>query len=71
MHDTILGIIATASKTISSFVYGLAPTKQWYYSGPAFDFFGNSGVTAIRSLGTKVVDPENVGKGHKSFSEIG
>lgn len=62
MHDTCLGIIATACKTVSSFVYGLAPTKQWFYSGPAFDLFGNSGVTAIRSLGTKVVDQENVGE---------
>lgn len=44
-------------------MYGLAPTKGWFYSGPVFDFFGNSGVTAIRSLGTKVVEPDQVGKG--------
>ncbi|XP_049876744.1 proton-coupled folate transporter-like [Pectinophora gossypiella] len=62
MHDAVLGVIATACKVASSFVYGLAPTKQWFYSGPAFDFFGNTGVTAIRSLGTKVVKPNEVGK---------
>ncbi|CAG9123792.1 unnamed protein product [Plutella xylostella] len=62
MHDSLLGIIATFCKVASSFVYGLAPTKGWFYSGPVFDFFGNAGVTAIRSLGTKVVEPDQVGK---------
>ncbi|XP_073953174.1 lysosomal proton-coupled steroid conjugate and bile acid symporter SLC46A3-like [Choristoneura fumiferana] len=62
MHDAFIGIIATACKVISCCVYALAPTKPWFYSGPAFDFFGNSGITAIRSLGTKVVEPDQVGK---------
>lgn len=62
MNDSFLGIIATACKTASSFVYGAAQTKYWFYTGPIFDFFGNSGSTAIRSLGTKVVDPDKVGK---------
>lgn len=62
MNDSFIGIIATACKTVSSFVYGLAPTKAWFFSGPVFDFFGNSAVTAIRSIGTKVVGPDNVGK---------
>ncbi|GBP09733.1 Solute carrier family 46 member 3 [Eumeta japonica] len=62
MHDALIGIIATASKVLSSFVYAFASTRDWFYSGPAFDFFGNTGVTAIRSLGTKVVDPDEVGK---------
>ncbi|XP_035435164.2 proton-coupled folate transporter-like [Spodoptera frugiperda] len=62
MHDTLLGIIATACKTVSAFVYGLAPTRNWLFTAPAFDFFGNSGAIAIRSLGTKVVGAEKVGK---------
>ncbi|CAH0764416.1 unnamed protein product [Diatraea saccharalis] len=62
MHDSILGIIATTSKVLSSLIYGLAPTRDWFFVGPVFDIFGNSGVTAIRSLGTKIVDADNVGK---------
>ncbi|KPJ09702.1 Proton-coupled folate transporter [Papilio machaon] len=62
MHDALIGVIATICKVASSFVYSLAPTKAWFYSGPVFDFFGNSGTTAIRSLGTKVVDQDKVGK---------
>ncbi|KAI5635114.1 major facilitator superfamily domain-containing protein [Phthorimaea operculella] len=62
LHDAIIGIIATASKVAGNYVYALAPTKSWFYSGPIFDIFGNVGTTAIRSLGTKVVEPEEVGK---------
>ncbi|XP_068620287.1 proton-coupled folate transporter-like [Battus philenor] len=62
MHDALIGVIATSCKVMSSLVYSLSPTKSWFYSGPAFDFFGNSGTTAIRSLGTKVVDEDKVGK---------
>ncbi|RVE42131.1 hypothetical protein evm_013219 [Chilo suppressalis] len=62
MHDCVLGIIATTSKVLSSLVYGLAPTRDWFFAGPVFDIFGNVGVTAIRSLGTKIVDPDKVGK---------
>ncbi|KAJ0174135.1 hypothetical protein K1T71_010281 [Dendrolimus kikuchii] len=62
MHDSFLGMIATACKIVSSFVYGLAPTQAWFFAGPVFDFFGTSGTTAIRSIGTKIVAPDQVGK---------
>ncbi|CAH2235030.1 proton-coupled folate transporter-like [Pararge aegeria] len=62
MHDALIGIIATSSKVVSSCVYGLAPNRSWFYSGPIFDLFGNSGSTVVRSLGTKVVIPDEVGK---------
>ncbi|XP_045778100.1 proton-coupled folate transporter-like [Maniola jurtina] len=62
MHDALIGIIATTCKVVSSCVYGLAPNRSWFFSGPLFDLFGNSGTTIIRSLGTKVVTPEKVGK---------
>ncbi|XP_037301513.1 proton-coupled folate transporter-like [Manduca sexta] len=62
MHDSFLGIIGTGCKIVSCVVYGLAPTKQWFFAGPAFDIFGNVGVTAVKSIGTKVVDPDKVGK---------
>lgn len=62
MHDSLIGVISTACKVMSSVLYALAPTKKWFYVGPAVDFFGNVGVTAIRSLGTKIVEPDEVGK---------
>ncbi|XP_004933384.1 proton-coupled folate transporter [Bombyx mori] len=62
MHDALLGIIAATCQTVSSIVYALAPTKAWLFSGPVFNLFGTTGVTATRSLGTKVVDPDKVGK---------
>lgn len=70
MHDSFLGIIATACKTVSAYIYGLAPTREWLYAAPAFDFFGNSGAIAIRSLGTKVVDPDKVGELSLIFIDI-
>ncbi|XP_045501745.1 proton-coupled folate transporter-like [Colias croceus] len=62
MHDALIGVIATSCKITASIVYGLAPSRNWFFSGPAFDFFGNSGTTVIRSLGTKIVEPDEVGK---------
>ncbi|CAH2089529.1 unnamed protein product [Euphydryas editha] len=62
LHDDLLGAIATASKVLSSFMYGLAPNKTWFYIAPVIDFFGNTGSTVVRSLGTKVVQPDEVGK---------
>ncbi|XP_041984599.1 proton-coupled folate transporter-like [Aricia agestis] len=62
MHDSLLGIIASTSKVTSSFIYGWAPTNFWFYSGPIFDLFGTSGTPVVRSLGTKVVKPEEIGK---------
>ncbi|KAM3963222.1 putative peptidoglycan muropeptide transporter SLC46 [Aphomia sociella] len=61
-HDAILGIIATTCKVLGSIVYALAPNKSWLYAAPVFDIFGNSGVTAIRSLGTKVVNEDSIGR---------
>ncbi|XP_038211169.1 proton-coupled folate transporter-like [Zerene cesonia] len=62
MHDALIGVIATSCKIVSSIVYGLAPNRNWFFSGPVFDFFGNSGTTVVRSLGTKIVEPDEVGK---------
>ncbi|CAB3234997.1 unnamed protein product [Arctia plantaginis] len=62
MHDSFLGLIATVCKTISGYAYALVPNRDWLYAVPVLDFFGNSGAIAIRSLGTKVVDQDKVGK---------
>ncbi|XP_072942841.1 proton-coupled folate transporter-like [Epargyreus clarus] len=62
MHDAILGVIATLCKVLGSLMYAFAPTKTWLYTAPVLDFFGNTGAPAIRSLGTKVVQPDEVGK---------
>lgn len=62
MHDSFLGLIATVCKTISGYAYALVPNRDWLYAVPVFDFFGNSGAIAIRSLGTKVVDEDKVGE---------
>ncbi|CAK1551446.1 unnamed protein product [Leptosia nina] len=62
MHDAIIGTISTTSKILGSFFYGLAPTTKWVYFSPILDIFGNSGTAIVRSLGTKVVEPDQVGK---------
>lgn len=61
IHDAALGVLATSSKVLSSMLYGLAPTRTWFFVGPVLDFFGNSGSTVVRSMGTKVVEAEKVG----------
>lgn len=67
IHDTLLGLLATASNVISSVMYALAPNKYWFYAGTAVDMFGNSGGPVIRSLATKLVDPDKVGEYQKKF----
>lgn len=62
VHDALIGVIATTCKVVSSFVYAFAPNKTWFFTGPVFDFFGNSGTTVVRSIGTKVVSPDKVGE---------
>ncbi|RVE40073.1 hypothetical protein evm_015277 [Chilo suppressalis] len=60
MHDCVLGMIGTTSEILTFIVYGLAPNIDLFYNGPVFDLFTSTGGMVIRSLGTKIVDPDKV-----------
>ncbi|XP_028169939.1 proton-coupled folate transporter-like [Ostrinia furnacalis] len=62
VHDGLLGIIATTSNLLSTLTSGLAPTREYFFAGPVLGIFGGPASTAVRSLGTKIVQPDQVGK---------
>lgn len=62
MNDCLLAAIACFSKVMGSFVYAFAPSKEWLYLGPIVELMGGTAVIAMRSMATKVVDNNEVGK---------
>ncbi|KAJ0180103.1 hypothetical protein K1T71_004694 [Dendrolimus kikuchii] len=61
-HDSILGIISTTSKIASSFVYAFAPNATIFYIGPLVDILNGTSVLAVRSIYSKLVEPNELGK---------
>lgn len=52
----------TCSKISANVCYGLAPSKTWYFLGPVFDIFGSAGGLVAKSMGTKVVQDDEIGE---------
>ncbi|XP_037298870.1 solute carrier family 46 member 3 [Manduca sexta] len=62
--DTILGIIATTSKILSSFVYCFAPTSAIFYTASLVDILSGAmlALLSVRSIFTKLMSPYELGK---------
>ncbi|KAG6464811.1 hypothetical protein O3G_MSEX014745 [Manduca sexta] len=61
-HDSVLGIISSISKIGSSFVYCFAATAAIFYIGPVVDLLNGTSILAIKSLYSKLLDPNEIGK---------
>ncbi|XP_050674416.1 uncharacterized protein LOC126971939 [Leptidea sinapis] len=62
IEDSIIGIIACISRVAASLVYAMAPNRTVYFLGPVLDMFSSAGATSLRSIATKLVNANEVGK---------
>ncbi|XP_035435171.1 proton-coupled folate transporter [Spodoptera frugiperda] len=62
MEDSIIGVIACLSRIAAAVVYAMAPNRTIYFLGPVLDMFSSAGATSLRSIATKLVDADEVGK---------
>lgn len=62
MQDSAIGGLAGVSRIAACFVFAFAPSRPWYYSAPLFNIFSHTGLTAVRSIATKSVPSEEIGK---------
>ncbi|XP_041984600.1 proton-coupled folate transporter-like [Aricia agestis] len=62
IDDCIIGVFACVSRIAASVVYAMAPNRTIYYLGPVLDMFSSAGATSLRSIATKLVGADEVGK---------
>lgn len=62
IQDSAIGVLAGMSRIAACLVFAFAPSRPWYYSAPLFNIFSHTGLIAIRSLASKSVPLEEVGK---------
>lgn len=64
MEDSVIGVVACLSRIAASVVYAMAPNRTVYYLGPLLDMFSSAGATSLRSIATKLVNADEIGKLH-------
>ncbi|KAJ0174136.1 hypothetical protein K1T71_010282 [Dendrolimus kikuchii] len=62
IEDSIISVIACLSRIAASVLYSLAPTRTVYFLGPLLDMFSSACATSLRSIATKLVDADEIGK---------
>ncbi|XP_026742877.1 proton-coupled folate transporter-like [Trichoplusia ni] len=62
IEDSIIGIVACLSRIAAAVVYAMAPSRTVYFLGPVLDMFSSAGATSLRSIATKLVNNDEVGK---------
>ncbi|KAG4072853.1 hypothetical protein HA402_002596 [Bradysia odoriphaga] len=62
IDDAFIGIMASVSKILSSFIYAFAVTEWQLYLGPLVEIFSGTSFTAMRSIATKLVEKDELGK---------
>ncbi|CAG4947120.1 proton-coupled folate transporter-like [Colias croceus] len=62
IEDSIIGMVACVSRIAASVVYAMAPSRTVYFLGPVLDMFSAAGATSLRSIATKLVNADEVGK---------
>ncbi|XP_047521162.1 solute carrier family 46 member 3-like [Pieris napi] len=65
--DAIIGVISCTSKILSGFMYAFA-TKSWHmYIAPLVEVFNGTSFIAMRSMVSKLVDKDELGKVNSFF----
>ncbi|XP_061709688.1 probable peptidoglycan muropeptide transporter SLC46 isoform X1 [Cydia pomonella] len=66
-HDSMLGIISTISKLVGSFIYCFAATATIFYIAPLVEILNGTALLATRSIMSKLVAPDELGKVNSIF----
>lgn len=68
--DALIGAMSSLSKVFSSFVYAFS-TLEWHmFLGPVAEIIGGTSHIAMRSLATKIVCKEELGKINSVFGIV-
>ncbi|XP_053614631.1 uncharacterized protein LOC128677657 [Plodia interpunctella] len=62
VDDSIIGVVACLSRIAASVIYALAPSRTIYFLGPVLDMFSSAAATSLRSIATKLVQADEIGK---------
>ncbi|KAL4704089.1 hypothetical protein ACJJTC_004435 [Scirpophaga incertulas] len=67
LDDTIVGIISCTSKILASFIFAFATTTTEIYIAPLVEIFNGTSFIAMRSIASKLVTSEELGKVNSLF----
>lgn len=67
MDDALIGVISSTSKVLSSLVYAFAKTTTQFYMGALVEIFNGTSFIAMRSIASKLVPTEELGKVNSLF----
>ncbi|KAF5270431.1 hypothetical protein FQR65_LT05619 [Abscondita terminalis] len=62
IDDAIIGVMSSASKILSSFVYTFATVAWVFYLGPIVEILNGTSFIAMRSIASKLVPTDELGK---------
>lgn len=62
VDDAIIGIMSCMSKILSGFLYAFATTTWMIYLAPLVDMVNGTSFIAMRSIASKLVPPDELGK---------
>lgn len=70
IDDALIGAMSNGSKVLSSMVYAFATIEWHMYLGPIAEIIGGTSFIAMRSLASKIVCKEELGKINSLFGIV-
>lgn len=70
MDDALIGSMASFSKILSSFAYAFAEVEWHMFIGPIAEIIGGAALLAMRSLASKIVSSNELGKINSLFGIV-
>lgn len=70
LDDALIGGMSSLSKVFSSFVYAFSVVEWHMYLGPVAEIIGGTSHIAMRSLASKIVNKEELGKINSLFGIV-
>uniref|UniRef100_A0A1A9WCM0 Major facilitator superfamily (MFS) profile domain-containing protein n=1 Tax=Glossina brevipalpis TaxID=37001 RepID=A0A1A9WCM0_9MUSC len=67
LDDALVGVISSTSKILSGFVYAFATVSWHMYVGAVVEIFNGTSFIAMRSMATKLVSKDELGKVNSLF----
>ncbi|XP_031624861.1 solute carrier family 46 member 3 isoform X2 [Contarinia nasturtii] len=70
VDDALIGSMASFSKILSSFVYAFSQVEWHMFIGPVAEIIGGAALIAMRSLASKIVSSNELGKVNSLFGIV-